>query len=126
MLKLTYTDFGLHLERVTNSVEALVAQRVVLAMRTGQKMHVEPSRASFLLPIATPGLAALERLLKAEQNLAIAIDRVDDEFVEVCLQGSWIAATADAHEGMFVVELSEQTEFFVYKLWKATQVPVLA
>jgi hypothetical protein len=124
MLKLTYTDFGLHLERVTTSVEAAVAQRVVLAMRMGQTLHVEPSRAAFLLPIATPGLDALARLLRVEQNWAIAIDPVDDECVEVCLQGSWIAATADAHEGMFVVELSEQTEFFVYRLWKATQVAV--
>lgn len=125
MLKLTYTEFGLHLERVTTSVEALVAQRVVLSMRLGQSMHVEPSRASFLLPIATPGLADLEQRLKAEQHLAIAIERVDDECVEVCLQGSWMAASVDAHAGMFVVELSEQTEFFVYELWKATQVPAL-
>jgi hypothetical protein len=126
MLKLTYTEFGLHLEHVNSPIETLVAQRVVLAMRIGQPLQVEPSRASFLLPIATPGLGNLEKLLRADQNLAIAIEPVDDECVEVCLQGSWIAASADAHEGMFVVELSEQTEFYVYKLWKASQVAVPA
>ncbi len=126
MLKLTYTEFGLHLEHINTSIEILVAQRVVLAMRMGQPLHVEPSRASFLLPIVTPGLAALKKQLRADQNLAIAIEPVDDECVEVCLQGSWIAASADAHEGMFVVALSDHTEFCVYKLWKATQVAVVA
>jgi len=57
MLKLTYTEFGLHLERVTVSLETLVSQRVVLALRMGQTLHVEPSRAAFLLSIEVPGFA---------------------------------------------------------------------
>ncbi|MBD1845180.1 hypothetical protein H6F89_17575 [Cyanobacteria bacterium FACHB-63] len=120
MLKLTYTEFGLHLERVTVSLEALVSQRVVLALRTGQTLHIEPSRAAFLLSIAAPGFAELEKLARLEQ-VAVSIVPVDDQFVEVSVEGSWIATTVEAHSGMFVTALSDRTEFFVYKLWQATQ-----
>ncbi|MBW4525980.1 MAG: hypothetical protein KME18_12405 [Phormidium tanganyikae FI6-MK23] len=121
MLKLTYTEFGLHLERVTVSLETLVAQRVVLALRMGQTLHVEPSRAAFLLSIEVPGFAELEKLVRLERVATVTIVPVDDQFVEVSVQGNWVANTADAHSGMFVTVLSDQTEFFVYKLWQATQ-----
>jgi hypothetical protein len=121
MLKLTYTEFGLHLERVTGSLELLVAQRVVLAMRMGQPLHVEPSRAAFLLAVNVPGFAELEKMARSEQVTSLSIEPVDDEFVEVSVQGSWIATSVEAHSGMFVTMLGERTEFFVYKLWQATQ-----
>ncbi|MBD2083306.1 alr0857 family protein [Leptolyngbya sp. FACHB-17] len=120
MLKLIYTESGLHLERVTISLEALVSQRIVLALRTGQTLHIEPSRAAFLLSIAAPGFAELERLVRLEQ-VPVSIVPVDDQFVEVSVEGSWIATTVEAHAGMFVTALSDRTEFFVYKLWQATQ-----
>ncbi len=47
MLKLTYTDVGLHLERMATPLETLVAQRVVLALRAGQRLYIEPGKASF-------------------------------------------------------------------------------
>jgi len=50
MLKLTYTETGFNLERLAQSPEQLVALRVVLAMRVGQSISVEPSTAAFLLP----------------------------------------------------------------------------
>ncbi|NDJ18392.1 alr0857 family protein [Myxacorys almedinensis] len=128
MLKLTYTEFGLHLERVSTSLEALVAQHVVLALRLGCTLHVESSRAAFLISAQAPGLVNLERLVRLMQNApstdpqsTIALALVDPEFVEISLQGSWIAASADAEEGMFVTALADQVEFFVYKLWQVTQ-----
>jgi hypothetical protein len=120
MLKLTYTEFGLHLERVTVSLETLVCQRVVLALRMGQTLHVEPSRAAFLLSIEVPGFAELDKLARSEQ-VALAIAPVDDGFVEVSVRGNWIANSAEAHSGMFVTALGDRVEFFVYKLWEATQ-----
>jgi hypothetical protein len=121
MLKLTYTEVGLHLERIAAPLETLVAQRVVLALRAGQRLHIEPGKASFLLPIDVPGLANLEMALRLEQSQVITVTPVDDEFVEVSVQGSWIAESADAHEGMFITAFSDRTEFFVLKLWQATQ-----
>ncbi|MBW4420701.1 MAG: hypothetical protein KME13_15935 [Myxacorys californica WJT36-NPBG1] len=131
MLKLTYTEFGLHLERVTTSLETLVAQRVVLALRLGCTLHVESSRAAFLISAHAPGLATLERMVrsfgasqsesKESQHSTLTLALVDDEFVEVGLQGCWIADSADADEGMFVTALEERVEFFVYELWQVTQ-----
>ncbi|MEO1348030.1 MAG: hypothetical protein AAFW84_04410 [Cyanobacteria bacterium J06635_15] len=36
MLKLTYTDVGLHTERIFVDPEVLIAQRAILALRLGQ------------------------------------------------------------------------------------------
>lgn len=124
MLKLTYTEMGLHLERVVASMETLIAQRVLLALRSGQRLHVEPGKASFLLPADTRGLAQLETAIRWERNAVISVVAVDDDFVEVCLAGSWVAESAAAHEGMFIAAFSERAEFLIYKLWQATQAEV--
>ncbi|MBW4691634.1 MAG: hypothetical protein KME27_07675 [Lyngbya sp. HA4199-MV5] len=122
MLKLTYIEDGLHLERMTAPLEVLIAQRVLLALRAGQKLYVEPSRAAFLLPVDAFGLSHLELTLKRDRIQTIAVTPVDDDFVEVSMQGSWLAEGIDAHEGMFLTAFSDRAEFFVYKLWQRTQV----
>ncbi|MBF2003039.1 MAG: hypothetical protein IGS50_09885 [Synechococcales cyanobacterium C42_A2020_086] len=120
MLKLTYTDAGLHLERLGTSLEVMVAQRVILALRVGYPLQVEPSRASFLLAACTPGLSHLEAALQHDCS-AISITPVDAEFVEISLQGSWVAAGSHAHEGMFLAAFSDPIEFVLYSLWTLTQ-----
>ncbi len=124
MLKLTYTEAGLCLERVTASLEAIVAQRVILALRTGQPLHIEPGKAAFLIPADAPGLAHLKATLHQETGQYITVMPVDDEFVEVSVCGSWLAQSVNAHEGMFLAALSDRAEFFVYKIWQATQTQV--
>lgn len=121
MLKLTYTEHGLHLERAAAPLEILIAQRVVLAMRTGQPLHIQPGTAAFLLQNDTPGLAQLRRSLQLEQSGIMTISPVDDTFVELTVQGSWLAAAIDAEEGIFVSALSHVTEMLVMKLWETTQ-----
>ena len=107
MLKLNYTDVGLYMERIMTNPELLIAQRVLLAMRLGQTLHVEPSRASFLLPADIPQLKVLEMALQREYGTAVTLITVDEEFVEVGLSGSWIAEDKDAHEGMFLTMMSD-------------------
>jgi hypothetical protein len=121
MLKLTYTDAGLHMERVVVALETLVTQRVILALRLGQTLHIEPSRASFLLPGDAPGLNQLQFSMRLEKNRVISVTAVDDQFVEVSVQGNWIADSMDADEGMFITAFSEGIEFLIYKLWQSTQ-----
>jgi hypothetical protein len=121
MLKLNYTDVGLYMERVMTPLELLIAQRVVLAMRLGQTLHVEPGRAAFLMPTDLAELLHLETVLQQEYNANIAVRPVDLEFVEVSLYGSWIAESTEAHEGMFLTMMSDRAEFFVYKLWNESQ-----
>jgi len=121
MLKLTYIEDGLHLERMTASLDVLIAQRVLLAVRAGQKLYIEPSQAAFLLPADAPSLSHLELTLKVDRSQTITVTAVDHAFVEISLQGSWIAEHHDAHEGMFLTACSDRAEFFIYKLWQLTQ-----
>lgn len=121
MLKLNYTESGLYMERIAAPLEVLVAQRVVMALRAGKTLFVQPGRASFLIPHDAPGVVQLELALKLEHNDTIRVWPVDDEFMEVSVQGSWIAEAVDAEEGTFITAFSDRAEFFVYKLWQVTQ-----
>jgi hypothetical protein len=121
MLKLNYTDVGLYMERTMTNPELLIAQRVLLAMRLGRSLHIEPGRASFLLPADIPQLQVLERALHQEYGTAVTLIAVDEEFVEVGISGSWIAEDKDAHEGMFLAVMSDRTEFLIYKLWQMSE-----
>jgi hypothetical protein len=69
MLKLNYTDLGLHMEWVMTSPEWLIAQHVVLAMRLAQPLHVEPSHASFLLSAQIAELQQLDNVLQAGKSV---------------------------------------------------------
>jgi hypothetical protein len=120
MLKLTYTDVGLYLERLNISLETLVAQRVILAMRLGQTLHVEPGKAAFLLPMNTPGLAKLEDMIRLERVQDVVIVAVDEDCVEVSIRGNWVAQDVAAHEGTFLAMLGDRAELWVYKLWQVT------
>ncbi|MBD3887481.1 hypothetical protein IFO70_38670 [Phormidium tenue FACHB-886] len=121
MLKLSYTEVGLYMEQTMTAPELLIAGRVVLAMRLGQSLHVEPGHASFLLPADIPELEQLEIALQRECSPSVTLIPVDKEFVEVSLSGSWVAESKEAHEGMFLTFMSVRTEFFIYKLWKMSQ-----
>jgi hypothetical protein len=121
MLKLNYTDVGLYMERTMTNPELLTAQRVLLAMRLGRSLHVEPGHASFLLPADIPQLKVLEMALHQEYGSAVTLIAVDGEFVEVGLSGSWIAEDKDAHEGMFLAVMRDRTEFLIYKLWRMSE-----
>jgi hypothetical protein len=122
MLKLTYTETGLRLERLIVPLETWVAQRVAMTLCAGQRLFLEPSQASFLLPardVRLPHLAELSAIYKT----AIAIVPVDEDCVEVSLKGSWIAESSDAHEGLFITTFSDAVEGCIYRLWHSTQVP---
>ncbi|MBE9099429.1 alr0857 family protein [Vacuolonema iberomarrocanum] len=121
MLKLTYTADGLFMEQIAAPLEVLVAQRVMLALRTGQTLYVEPGRASFLIAKAMRGLAHLQTELQVAGIPDVDLTIVDEDFIEVSLYGSWIAESTQAEEGMFIVALPNRLEFFVYKLWQMTQ-----
>ena len=121
MLKLNYTEVGLYMERTMTAPELLIAQRIILAMRLGQPLHIEPGRASFLLPADTPELEGLEMALRQECSPVVTIAAVDEGFVEVGLSGSWIAEDKEAHEGMFLAVMSDRVEFFLYKLWQMSE-----
>lgn len=122
MLKLTYIETGFYLERLAQSLEEWLALRVVFALRVGDRICLEPSRAAFLLPADLSALSLLEVEVKRQGTDEITICACDAEFVEVSLQGTWIASDADSVEGVFVTALSHPTEFLLFKLWQEAQI----
>lgn len=121
MLKLNYNDYGLFLEQVDASVDAIATQRVMLAVYAGETLYIEPGRAAFLVEADTPEVDQLRYVLQKDATDTIALSAVDDDYVEVSLKGIWIASSAQAESGTFVVTLTPESEKLVYCLWQATQ-----
>ncbi|MHC5747019.1 MAG: alr0857 family protein [Nostoc sp.] len=121
MLKLTYTESSLYLECLTLSLEEWVAQRVILALRVGQSLCIEPSIASFLLPADLPGLEVLKAEVKRDDIEIITLCACDPEYIEVTLRGSWLLDSSTAVVGVFFTTMSEHSEFFLHKLWQEAQ-----
>ncbi|MEC4815081.1 MAG: hypothetical protein SAK29_17655 [Scytonema sp. PMC 1069.18] len=121
MLKLTYTESSFSLEFLAQTLEQWVQSRVILALRVGQRLCVEPSTASFLLPVDLPGVEALEALVRHEDSEIIALCTCDNEYMEVTLHGSWLSDGSKDSDGVFVTAMSDRTEFFVHKIWQQAQ-----
>jgi hypothetical protein len=121
MLRLSYTETSFHLEVLTQSLEEWVAQRVILALRVGQCLCVQPSTASFLLPADLPGVEVLKAQVKRDDREIMALSVCDAECIEVTLQGSWISNGSEDAVGVFVTTMSDRTEFFLHKLCQEAQ-----
>ncbi len=121
MLKLIYTENGYELELLSQSTEEWLTTRVILALRTGTNLYIEPSTASFLLPADLPHLVDLEILIEGD---FLTVSPCDAEYVEVSLKGTWVVETPDSEEGIFITAMSNCAEFFLFKLWQAAQNPV--
>ncbi|BAY27005.1 hypothetical protein NIES2100_68260 [Calothrix sp. NIES-2100] len=121
MLKLTYTERSFYLECLSLSLEEWVAQRVILALRVGQSLCVEPSTASFLLPVDLPGVERLKAEVKRNDSEIIELSTCDSQYLEVTLRGSWLSDGSEEAVGVFVTTMSDRTEFFVHKIWQEAQ-----
>ncbi|MBN3962023.1 alr0857 family protein [Nostoc sp. NMS8] len=121
MLKLTYTESSFDLECVTLSLEEWVAQRVILALRVGQSLCIEPNTASFLLPVDLPGVELLRAEVKRDDREIIALCACDAEYLEVTLRGSWLSDSSKDSVGVFFTAMSDRAEFFLHKLWQEAQ-----
>ncbi|MBG1263519.1 alr0857 family protein [Nostoc commune] len=121
MLKLTYTESSFYLECLTLSLEEWVTQRVILALRVGQSLCIEPSTASFLLPVDLPGVEVLKAEVKRDDTEIIALSACDAEYMEVTLRGSWLLDSSKDAVGVFFTTMSDRAEFFLHKLWQESQ-----
>ncbi len=120
MLKLTYTENGFYLEHLAQPLEEWVTARVILALRAGTRLYVEPSTASFLLPVDMPQLRHLERHKEGEDAIALSV--CDAEYIEVNLRGTWMTSESDGETGVFVTSMNYNVEFFLLKLWEESQI----
>ena len=122
MLKLTYLETGFYLEYLAKSLEDWVQERVVLALRVGESLYIEPSTAAFLLPMDSPGLDILTVEIRRQDPELISLSVCDAEYIEVSIKGTWVSSNADSNEGVFVAAMSHSIEFFLLKLWQDSQV----
>lgn len=81
MLKFTYTETGITIERVNHSLEELVMLRVVLAMRVGQRLIVEPGTATFLLSANLQAWNLLDAVVQRSLNDTIALCQCDADSI---------------------------------------------
>ena len=121
MLKLTYTQGSFDLECLNVSLEEWVAHRAILALRIGQTLCIEPSYASFLLPVNLSGVERLRVEARGNDSEVVDLCVCDPEYVEVTVRGSWLSSDAECATGVFVSKMSDRTEFFLHKLWNESQ-----
>ncbi len=120
MLKLTYTENGFYLELLNQSLEKWLKNRLWVSVRAATSFFIEPSSASFLIPADLKGLKPLEKV-QSENGDLMAIALADEDFVEISLQGNWIVGDPHSEEGIFVTNLTQKAEFFLFKLWQEAQ-----
>ncbi|NJO43845.1 MAG: hypothetical protein HC769_32835 [Cyanobacteria bacterium CRU_2_1] len=122
MLKVAYTQTGLHLEYLTQPIETWIASRVVLALRTSQRLVIECSFASILFPADLTTRSDLDAIAQQEPTGTLVISVCDAEYVEVSLRGTWLAIdSSDGLEGTFVSTLKPETERVLFQLWQESQ-----
>jgi hypothetical protein len=128
MLKVTYTETGLYLEQLTESIGEWIKVRMKLARSLDHPLWVEHCSAAILLPASLEDLDRLEDTI-AQENDNVAIAICDVEYIEVSLPGIWIPSgygTTPLHsfnesEGVFITSISQNTEKLLFTLWQASQ-----
>ncbi|RMF23845.1 MAG: hypothetical protein D6756_07990 [Cyanobacteria bacterium J083] len=120
MLKLSYTENGFLLEYLSQSLDEWLSDRVLLYLRATSSIFVEPSSASFLLAGESK---LIEQLLdfQADQPEILSVAVCDAEYVEVSLEGVWLATTAESEEGIFICEMETTAELCLFQLWELAQ-----
>ena len=119
MLKITYLEEEIYLEYLQESASEWKASRILVSLRAGMSIYTELGMASLVLPAYTPYLAGLVEL---DEKQLIEVIPCDEEYLEISLSGSWVAQSKDSEEGVFVCELNHSSEYFLYQLWRESQV----
>ena len=123
MLKLIYTETALHFELLTADLEDWVEQRLVFATSTGETMFVNSETANFLLPQATCDATAVKFYLHHQGVKAVTVTRCDMDRVEIGLTGYWLSTDLHDAEGIFVTQLTDRVELYLWQLWCSANVP---
>ncbi|MDJ0599533.1 MAG: hypothetical protein QNJ37_11905 [Crocosphaera sp.] len=124
MLKLTYTHNGFYIDHIEESLEAWVTTRVILALRSGTSLCVEPSSASFLISLDLPYVDQLLKNVNQFSEEIVEVYRCDDEAMEVVLEGTWLGSDVASEEGIFVCRLSDRLESLLYHIWQESPVKI--
>jgi hypothetical protein len=120
MLKLTYTSTGVTLERSVESLDVAVRRRVMLGLRMGQPLGMEPTSVSLMVNRSVPALKALmSAVASAPASTLRLVQRAAQ--VEMQLQGYWLAQQEPLGEGVFMMNLDPTLEGHLVNIWQASQ-----
>lgn len=122
MLKLIYTDAALHLELLTADVEDWVEQRLLFANSTQEQIFVSSEKATFLVPEFICEAGAVNRYLHHQGVQTVTASRCDLDQVEIGLTGYWLSNdvdNADYAEGIFVTQLPDRIESYLWQIWSS-------
>lgn len=97
----------------------MIARRRLLAHRTGQALHLEPSYAAVLIPDSVAEMKKLEDAIATHNDENISLCASLDAGIEVILQGCWVAQGRSTTEGLFLTVLQPAIEQQVIHLWRA-------
>jgi hypothetical protein len=119
MLKLIYTETALHFELLTADLEDWVEQRLVFASSTGETMFVNSEKANFLLPEQICDATAVQFYLHHQDVKTVTVSRCDLDRVEIGLSGYWLSTDLNDAEGIFVTQLPDRVELYLWQLWSS-------
>jgi hypothetical protein len=117
MLKLIYTETSLHVELLTAELENWIEHRLLFAASTGETILVTEEKASFLLPEVVCEATAINSYLNRAGVNSVTANRCDLDRVEIGLNGYWLSHRADSAEGIFVTQLPDRVESYLWQLW---------
>ena len=124
MLKLTYTEATLHLELITANLEKWIEQRLIFATSVGETMFVSSEKATFLLPDLICEATAANFYLHRQGVKSVTVNRCDLDRVEVGLTGDWLCRNTNSAEGIFVTQLPDRVESYLWQLWSSANLSV--
>ena len=123
MIKLIYTETALHFELSTAELEDWIEQRITFGTTTGEPIAVSSGRATFLLPEPMGEATAANFDLHLQGVKTVTVDRCDVDLVEIGLAGYWLATNIDSAEGIFVTQLPDRVESYLWQLWCSAKIP---
>ena len=122
MLKITYLENEIRLEYLQQPVKVWKSDRILVNLRAAASVYVESSMASLIFPIDS----CIRELVELASKELIDIFPCDEECIEVTLLGTWLAENQSSEIGIFVCELSPDSERRLCKLWQESQIETSA
>ncbi len=121
MLKLTYTSTGVTLERSVEFFEVAIRRRVLLGLRIGNPVGLEPTSISLLVKHSLPALKGLRGLITHTPTDALQLVAKGSIQVEIRLKGYWLTQQENfPGEGIFLTNTHPEVEGHLVQIWKSS------
>jgi hypothetical protein len=119
MLKIIYSETGIHLELIAVNHKQWIAERLKFANSVGEPMLFCRQRATFLVPSPLCEVTNIDADLRNLGANTVTVYQCDLDYVEVELSGYWLSPQLGSAEGIFVGQQTDPAEFYLWQLWNA-------